>query len=488
MTRVPTEDRNLVSLPEDKETIAAISTATGVGAIGVVRISGSDALSVADRVFTGSKMPSAMQHATLQFGKLVDEGNLLDEVVLSVMRAPRSYTGDDTVEISCHGNPLVLKSALEAVVNAGARLATGGEFTRRSFLNGKMDLCQAEAVIELLMAETEEGRRVALSQIEGATSHRISTLRTQLIGVKAHLDALIDFPDDLADEAEVSAKDGSDVTNEPGAVQTTLQEVASELETMLAAFEASQRLQKQPNVVILGKANVGKSTILNALAGQDRAITSETPGTTRDRVDAECSLPSGRSILLNDTAGFLIIQTELDEKARAKMEEATEAAEVALVVLDSSAELEPRDTSVIERAAGLPAIVVLNKIDLDERLGEQQVVRFWPKGAAPEVVRTSALTGEGVERLKLVIDDALGRVLPEKDGNRLVVGTVRNSRLLSKTLSAVRRAVSTGDDGAWPELVSQDLAEAIAALDELMGIDVSVDILDEVFSRFCIGK
>lgn len=476
-------------LPEDYDTIAAISTGSGIAAIGLVRLSGPEALSVADRVFVGSTSPTEMQHSTLQFGRIVSNGIALDEVILSVMRAPKSYTGEDVVEISCHGNPLILRDVLDAVIAAGARLASGGEFTRRAFLHGKMDLCQAEAVIELLSAETEEAKRVALSQVQGSTSETIGRLRSRVIGVKAALDASIDFPDDVADVAQMDYDGCSDDTPASlGSFVAMLSEASEELDAMIAAFAESQRLRKAPSVAIIGKTNVGKSTLLNALLGEERVITSDRPGTTRDRVDADLRLPSGRIVRMSDTAGPVVQEDELDSKARAKMVDAARNSDVLLMVLDVSTPLDEKDRALVDQWSSRPVIWVFNKADLDECWEESQLKALTHGQLTQPVLRTCATSGSGIDGLKRALEERLDDLLPRERTDVCVVGTVRNKNLLVKARDALRRAESGLRSDAWPEFLSRDLDESLDALGEILGLEADVDILDEIFSRFCIGK
>jgi len=470
-------------LTEDNDTIAAISTAPGVGAIGLVRLSGPDSIAIADRVFVGSKRPSEMEHSRVQFGRVVRDGAVLDEVMLTVLRSPQSYTGEDVVEISCHGNPLILRDVLSAVIDAGARLATGGEFTRRAFLRGKMDLCQAEAVMELLSAQTEEAKRVALSQVRGRTSQEVARLREQVIRAKVELDASIDFPDDVSDEALM----GSDTARGGSSVKLLL-DTARELDAMISAFAASQQAQRLPTAAIVGKVNVGKSTLLNALLAEDRVITSESAGTTRDRIDADLALSSGRRVRLSDTAGLVVPRDELDVKARVKMEEAVRSADVLIMVFDASSPLEDEDAQLVKTWGAGPAVLVLNKIDLGERWDPSVLVGKCGDLAQAPVVRTCAISGLGMDELDGALDKLLCAVTPEVPSEACVVGTMRNERLLQRARDAINAALAASHTGSWPEFASSDLAEALGAFNEFLGIDVGVDILDEIFSRFCIGK
>ena len=501
-------------LPEDRDTIAAISTAPGVGAIGMVRLSGPDAIGVADRIFIGSRRPSEMSHSTVQFGKVAFNGAVLDEVMLTVLRSPSSYTGEDLVEIGCHGSPLVLRDVLSAAIAAGARLATGGEFTRRSFLHGKMDLCQAEAVMKLLSAETEEAKRVALSQVQGRTSDVISRLRGNIIRAKAELDASIDFPEEASDEADMNYDGEAHQLQEPhdsskssatasASLTELLSETARRLEAMITAFARSQQLQKLPTVAIIGKTNVGKSSILNSLLSEERVITSESPGTTRDRIDADVALTSGRRVRFSDTAGVLVPgvlvqRDELDGKARSKMEQAAAGSDVRLLVFDASSPLGDEDMELVEKWGPRPAVIVMNKIDLGQRWAPDQLQAFLDVRTTP-TVRTCAISGLGIEELSAALDRLLETLQPQdfisgSPAEACVVGTVRNEGLLRKARDAIVSAISALCDfrlsksEAWPEFASRDLDEALEAFSELLGIEVEVNILDEIFSRFCIGK
>ncbi|MBN1593114.1 MAG: tRNA uridine-5-carboxymethylaminomethyl(34) synthesis GTPase MnmE [Candidatus Coatesbacteria bacterium] len=473
-------------LPEDHDTIAAISTASGAAAIGVIRLSGRDSLAIADRIFSGRRRAIEMHRSSIQFGRILRDGFILDEVLLSVFHSPNSYTGEDMAEISCHGSPLVLRDVLSAVIDAGARLAAGGEFTRRAFLNGKMDLCQAEAVMELISAETQEAKRIALSQVQGRASEVVRGIRGNVIRVKAGIDASIDFPEDVSDEALIhdDRADDGPLRSQPS---SALKEIIRQIGEMLAAYKRSQVLRKTPTIAIIGKANVGKSTILNALLKEERVITSATPGTTRDRIDADLILPSGRNVRFSDTAGVLIQRDELDEKARAKMEEAAENADVRILVFDASSALEPHDLELVEKWGNRPAVLVFNKIDISEvwtpeTLGAQK--------RAPNAVtlRTCARNGRGIDALKCSLSGLLDQLLPAPSDETCVMGTVRDEGLLERASAAIGRAMTGLDNDGWPEFASRDLNEALSALDELLGIEVEADILDEIFSHFCIGK
>jgi len=475
-------------LPEDSQTIAAISTAPGVGAIGVVRLSGPEAFQIADRLFVGKRKVSQMAQRTLQPGRIVRDGRVLDQVVLSVMHAPDSYTGEDVVEISCHGNPLILRDVLDAVIAAGARLATGGEFTRRAFIHGKIDLCQAEAVIELLTAKTDQAKQVALAQLQGKTSEKIATLRRSLIRAKAILDASIDFPEDVPDEAEVAYEQGCQAPTADGTLRSLLASARNEVERMIAAFDRGQRLRDAPHVAIIGKANVGKSTLLNSLLGEERVITSSEPGTTRDRVEAQLVLPSGQTVRISDTAGMLGRPDDIGQKAGEMAERAAASADLLVAVFDASCELDAEDDRMLKRWANRPAVLVCNKIDLGEMLDKSALQASWGDGAALATLETCATKGWGVEALKLAIDSAISDLLPKIGPDDCIAATLRNKQLLLKAKRSLVRAEEALSANPWPEFASRDIEDAIEAFNETLGVEVGVDILDEIFSRFCIGK
>jgi tRNA modification GTPase len=451
------EDRQLMA----GDTIAAISTPAGEGAIALVRISGADSIAVADKIFRAKAKPSEFASHVQHFGEIVDETErLIDQVMMSIHRAPASYTGEDLVEISCHGGTLVSSRVLEACLRAGARAARPGEFTERAFLNGKMDLTQAEAVIDLIRAKTDLALRSATEQLEGRLGEKIRKLRDELISLIAHIEASIDFPDEgiAPDEDErLSAR---------------LDSIRSEMSILLATADQGWILREGVRVVIYGATNAGKSSLLNRLLGYERVIVSETHGTTRDTIEEMINL-RGVPVRLLDTAGLRTSTSKLEREGIARTEKSLEIADLRLHIVDRNA---PKPSHFGKQTANGNEIVLLNKGDLSEHSD-------WKNFAA---LRISCRTGEGLADLEKEIFARITvqNLRPES----AVTINLRHRDCLRRALEACDRARKTMNDGLAPEYFSLDLNEALRAVGEVIGaVDVE-QILDSVFGQFCIGK
>src|SRR5438128_686832 len=443
------------------ETIAAISTPPGEGAIAMVRVSGANAIEIADRIFRGKEKPSRFASHVQHLGEIFSaEDQLIDQVVLSVHRAPASYTGEDLVEISCHGGMLVCAKVLEACLRAGARAARPGEFTERAFLNGKMDLTQAEAVIDLIRARTDLALRSATEQLEGRLGDQIRKIRDELIALLAHIEASIDFPEEgiAPDEDErLSAR---------------LDSIRNEISILLATAGQGRILREGVLVVIYGQTNAGKSSLLNGLLGYERVIVSETHGTTRDTIEEMINL-CGVPIRLLDTAGLRTSASKLEREGIARTEKSLETADLRLHIVDGNA---PRPPHFEERADNGSEIVLLNKSDLPEH-------RDWKHFAA---LRISCRTGEGLADLEKEI---LARITMQNLRPESVVTiNLRHRDCLRRALEACDRARKTMNDGLAPEYFSVDVNEALRAVGEVIGAVEVEQILDSVFGQFCMGK
>jgi tRNA modification GTPase len=443
------------------DTVAAISTPPGEGAIALVRISGPNAIGVADKIFHGKEAPSQFEPHVQHFGEVFgSEGRLIDQVVLSVHRAPASYTGEDLVEISCHGGTLVSAKVLEACLRAGARAARPGEFTERAFLNGKMDLTQAEAVIDLIRAKTDLALRSATEQLEGRLGEQIRKIRDGLVELLAHINASIDFPEEgiRPDEGET--------------LGARLDSIREEIAALLATADQGRILREGVRVVIYGATNAGKSSLLNRLLGYDRVIVSDTHGTTRDTIEETVNL-DGIPIRLLDTAGLRTSSSELEREGIARTEKSLQLADLRLHIADRNT---PKPPHFEERIRDLNEIVVLNKSDLPED-------NDWKDFHA---LRISCLTGEGLAELKKEI---LARIATQnlKPESTLAINA-RHRDCLRRALESCDRAATALGEGLSPEYAAIDLNEALRAVGEVIGaVDVE-RILDSVFSQFCIGK
>ena len=442
------------------DTIAAISTPAGEGAIAIVRLSGENAVAVADSIFRGKEKPSLMPSHLQQLGRLVDtEDQLVDQVLLSVHRAPASYTGEDLVEISCHGGMLVTARVLETCLHTGARIARPGEFTERAFLNGKMDLTQAEAVIDLIRARTDLALRSAAEQLSGRLGGEIRTLRDELVSIIANAEAAIDFSEEDIDP------------NDESTIRTRVENLRVAMSQLYGTAARGRIFREGVRVVIHGPTNAGKSSLLNRLLGYDRVIVSENHGTTRDTVEETLNL-GGMPIRLVDTAG---IRASSDAVERAGMERSRQslaAADLSLLVVDGNEEAAPISTP----GSNGSNVLVINKSDLPEH----------PSWRDSDALRVSCATGAGIEELQreIVAHISKGNLQAEN----LVAINSRHRECLLRAIQACDRALEALRRGLSSEYMLVDLRDALNAMGEILGaVDVE-QILDSVFSQFCIGK
>ncbi len=450
------------------DTIAAISTAPAVAAIGILRLSGPEAMAVADAVFrpADGRPLSAHPRRTMVCGALTDrEGRVLDHALAVTFAAGHSYTGEDSAEFHCHGSPVVLQEGLLSLFAAGARQARGGEFTRRAFLSGNLDLTQAEAVIDLIEAETPQAARNAAGQVDGALLRQIAPLYDGLMDVASRFYAVVDYPDE----------DIEDLTRET--LGRTLAQTAEALRALLGTFRRGQILKNGLSTAILGRPNVGKSSLLNALAGFERAIVTDIPGTTRDTVEER--VRCGELLLrLTDTAGLRETEDPVEHLGVARSRAAAAGAALCLAVLDASAPLTEEDREVLALAAAAErAIVVVNKCDLSRRL--ELPVTDLP------VVALSARTGEGIAELEA----AIAALYPaEGVPAGQILTNARQAEAVERALRAVEGAAAALAEGLTPDAVLTDAEAGISALGELTGRTLREDLVERIFSRFCVGK
>jgi tRNA modification GTPase len=442
------------------ETIAAISTPAGEGAIAVVRVSGSEAIDVADRIFRGSEKPSDFPAHTQRVGEVVEGERVVDQVVLSVHRAPASYTGENLVEIGCHGGILVTAQVLEACLKAGARAARAGEFTERAFLNGKMDLTQAEAVMDLIRARTDLALRSAHEQLEGRLGQKISAIRSDLVKLLAHLEAAIDFPEEgIAPDKEAQ-------------LRQRLHLVREQMRALLATADQGRILREGLRAVIYGPTNAGKSSLLNRLLGHERAIVSEKPGTTRDTIEEVINL-RGIPIRLLDTAGLRDSGDEIEREGIARTEKSLVGADLLLHVVDRSV---PRPPEFTGNSTEQTRLVLLNKSDLPEH----------PDWATTDALRICCLSSDGLRGLEETIVAKISeKHLRAESG---VAINARHRDCLRRALSSCDLAAGTMEAALAPEYITVDLRAALRALDEITGAANAEEIRDAVFAEFCIGK
>ena len=461
------------------DTIAAIATPLGEGGLAVLRISGADALAVADKIFVpaGKKSikPSDSPTHTIHFGKIVRDGKTVDEVLLAVLRAPHTFTRENTVEISSHGGILPAKLVLDAILQGGARLAEPGEFTRRAFLNGRIDLAQAEAVADLIHSRTELALEAANEQLAGKLSQRINVLRDDLLHILAHVEAHIDFPDeDIAPDTKEK-------------LLKRLEDGVAFISNLLRTANEGQILRRGVRAAIVGRPNTGKSSLLNQLLGRDRAIVSPIPGTTRDTIEETANI-RGLPIVFIDTAGLRETGDEIEVEGIRRSRQSLAQAELILHVLDVAEPLTREDQGYFNEFAGKKRIIVRNKMDLSAKWEwpPKFDATFNSSNLAPPV-DVSCTTGRGIESLK----DAIKEVIWSGEVKAEMLQVMINSRhqdALNRARAAALRSIEALRNDATLELVALDLRIAVAAVGEIVGKTTTEDLLDSIFSTFCIGK
>lgn len=455
---------------QGEDTIAAIATGAGEGGVGIVRVSGPHAVQTAGRVFRSHRGPSLAHRRshTVTYGWVVDRTQaVIDEALALVMLAPRSFTGEDVVELQCHGGQVAVKRVLGAVLEAGARLAEPGEFTRRAFMNGRIDLSQAESVVDVIRAKTDRAMAAAVGQLRGGLKERIGALRERLLEVAAHLEADIDFP-----ELDLSVQTHDEV-------EQSCSWCANEVRLLLGGAKQGRLLREGFRVVLAGRPNVGKSSLLNRLVRENRAIVTAVPGTTRDVIEEWISI-KGMPVILTDTAGIRETTDVVEQMGVDRSRAMLEKADLVLLVVDASEGVTAEDEAL---AALLPEqterVLVLNKSDL---VGGRTAPISGHDDIAFQMV--SAETGAGLAELEQVIADRAGY----SDREESMVANARQEEALRKALRHLEAAVETRKAGFGSDLLSIDVRAAWAVLGEITGESVGEDLLDQIFSRFCIGK
>ncbi len=455
-----------------EDTIAAVATPVGEGGVAIVRVSGPDAERIAKELFCRSGgREGALRSHTLHYGTIREpESELaLDEVFLAIMRKPRSYTGEDVVEVHCHGGFFLTRRILELILSRGARHAEAGEFTKRAFLNGRLDLAQAEGVLDLIRARTEKGARLGLRQMQGAVSNWVAELRTELVDVLVQVEAAIDFPEE---EIELLQR---------GKLTAKINGLREKVRGLVASYDWGRLFREGARVCIAGRPNVGKSSLLNALVGEERVIVTPVPGTTRDVIEESINL-DGLPVVLCDTAG---IREDVDpvEKIGVSFSlRRLQEAEAVMAVLDGSDFLTSEDRFVLEAVKEKKALVVLNKNDLPQQLLFEQAQNA---AQGKQLLSVSAKLGEGIDKLKACLRDLLIGTQPEPS---LAVTNLRHKAALERAEGSLSHAGTALCEGLPPEIVAAELQETKEALEEIIGLVTSGDILERIFGQFCIGK
>ncbi len=451
-------------------TIAAISTGQAAGGIGVVRISGENALSVADRIFktvSGIKLEKLSGYKAA-FGKVFFEEKCVDEAVALVFKAPKSYTGEDVVEISCHGGLLVTKQVLRAALANGAVPAEAGEFTKRAFLNGKMDLTRAESVMNIISAKSEQAKSAALNTLDGALYKKISEISLSLKKIAAQMAAWVDYPDEEID----------DLSDEK--LKTTLLTAKAELEKLIKSFDVGQIIIEGVETAIVGKPNVGKSTLMNLLSGCEKSIVTSVAGTTRDIVEETVTL--GNNVLrLADTAGLHDTEDTVEKIGVDRTRQKLDRASLVLAVFDSSTEIDDEDMEIIKMCNGKNAVAIINKTDLNTNFNAEKINKSFES-----VVYLSAKDRNGIQELEKAIEKTLGTA--DFDTSAATLMNERQLACCKAALQSIDEAISALEIGMTRDALNVNIDVAVESLDTLTGEKATESVVNEIFSQFCVGK
>lgn len=453
------------------DTIAAISTPRGEGGIGIVRLSGDESLNILEKIFKpkSNKKIKDIKSYTINYGHIFDGENLVDEVLVSVMKAPNTYTREDIVEINCHGGYLITERVLELVLKNGAKIAETGEFTRRAFLNGRLDLTQAEAVIDLIHGKTEKSISLSLNNLRGDLKEQIHYLKKILLDVAAHVNVVLDYPEEGVDEPI------------PDHLIGELHNVKDTITRLVESYDKGKMIKEGIKTAIVGKPNVGKSSLLNSILREERAIVTSIAGTTRDTIEEIINI-KGIPLIMVDTAGIRETCDEVENIGVQKSKKVLKEADLVLFVMDSSRELSDEDKEIYDNIQGEKVIGILNKIDMEKKLDVSNLskVKKW--------IEISALENIGIDNLENEIYKFIISENIEDSSERLIITNIRHKSALEKTKKAIENIFETIDMGYPMDLIAVDLNDALDSLSEVTGEISSEDLLDHIFSNFCVGK
>ncbi|OOM71820.1 tRNA modification GTPase MnmE [Clostridium puniceum] len=456
------------------DTICAIATPIGEGGVAIIRISGQNAIGIASKIFISKNNYDIkkMQTYTMKYGNIVNLENkeVVDEVILSYMKAPNSYTGENVVEVNCHGGVVSTNSVLNEIIKAGARLAEPGEFTKRAFLNSRIDLSQAEAVMDIITAKTELSMKSAMLQRNGALSREIDELRKYLLNVLALIEYAVDFTEDdedvIDDNLKFQIKDG-------------IEKTVLKIKNLLSNADEGKIIRDGLNIVIVGKPNVGKSSLLNALLKEKRAIVTDVPGTTRDVIEEYVNF-DGIPIRITDTAGIRDTEDIVEKIGVEKSKEKIEEADLIILMLDASREIDYEDKAIIDKIKNRKHIVLLNKIDLDTKISQEIISYLNNK------IDISAKTGMGIDELKNTIKNLFFN--GEINSESLIISNTRHKQALYRSLENSEAALSKVKANEYLDLISIYITAGMKALGEITGDELEEDLLNKIFSEFCVGK
>ena len=455
------------------DTIAAIATAMSNSGIGIVRISGDEALDVADRTFRpkkGSRKVSDMETHTIHYGYVTDGDEVIDEVMLLIMKAPRSYTCEDTIEIDCHGGVLVMKKILETVLKYGARPAEPGEFTKRAFLNGRIDLSQAESVIDVINAQNELALKSSVSQLQGAVLEKIKDIRAVVLHEIAFIESALDDPEHVS------------LDGYPEQLHGIMSDAHAKVKKLLDSSDNGKMLKEGINTAIVGKPNAGKSSLLNILVGEERAIVTEIAGTTRDILQEQIQI-GGIGLNVIDTAGIRDTEDIVEKIGVNKSREYIEKADLIIYVVDSSTELDENDQEIIEAIQDKKAIVLLNKSDLDAKTDATVLEKRLNK----PILSISAKNNTGIHELEKLIEEMFfsGKL---SFNDEVYITNIRQKNALAEAESSLKMVLQSIDDGMPEDFFTIDMMNAYEVLGTIIGESVGEDLVNEIFSKFCMGK
>lgn len=456
-----------------KDTIAAISTALGEGAIGIVRLSGPQAIEISNKIFKGKDLQAVASH-TLHYGHIIQEasGQKLDEVMVAIMKGPRSFTREDVVEINCHGGIMALQAVLQACLNQGARLAEPGEFTKRAFLNGRIDLSQAEAVMDLIQAKTEKAMSASINQLSGSLSHKIRQLRQDMLDSLAQVEVTIDYPE-YDDVEEMSLQQ----------LKTTALHIQEQIGLILNQARQGKLFREGIKTAIIGRPNVGKSSLLNRLIGEEKAIVTNIAGTTRDTIEEYVNI-KGVPLRLIDTAGIRETDEVVEQIGVEKSKRLMSQADLVLLLINQSEALSQEDIALLEATSDKERIILLNKLDLPAEVDIETLSQYCQKD---DIIATSMIDDQGIEAL----EDAIERKffagqLQQEDVNYLL--NTRHVHLLNQAMASLDEVLQAVDLALPVDLIQIDFTRAWDLLGEITGESVQDELLDKLFSQFCLGK
>lgn len=457
------------------DTIAAIATPPGIGGVGIIRVSGKDSFAIVNTLFksAGTVPLGERPNRTIQYGTIVDSGSnkTIDEVLLLLMHGPHSYTAEDVVEIQCHGGIVPVRQILKLLVNQGVRMAEAGEFTKRAFMNGRIDLTQAEAIIDIIEAKTEDSLSLAVAQLDGTVSKFVSDVREQLIAMIAHLEVTIDYPEE----------DIEDVTSQE--VREQLEPILTHMDELLATANTGRLIRDGIMTVIVGRPNAGKSSLMNALLRENRAIVTDIPGTTRDSIEEFMTI-EGISLRLIDTAGIRDTDDTVEALGVERARQYIYKADIVLCVIDASTPLTDEERHILGSVSGLNTIVLLNKSDKGLAVSSESIASM---GTFTAIETISAKDGEGTAVLSKWVKELVygGQV---KQTNDAMISNVRHISLMEQAKGQIEQAITSIDAGMPVDFIATDLRSAWELLGDITGDSIRESMVDELFSRFCLGK